>query len=275
MAWQLMLPAVLAPTGQRRCCQCGSVHLLQATSSGLFDHFKGILKEERSFSFFHDNTTSIYCSFSEEIDLWTLLFNRTRKSTVHKTECNRAYIYLQLLFTALFITLLTLVLASLLSLSILCCSHVFKLKEGRFRLDVRGRLFTERVISCWNKLPRDFVDSPSLGVFKAGLDEAHGNLTLYLIYCWQPCLLQGVGTWWSLRVLPAQAVLWFDNPWSWSLHVITAASVCSAAAIPSKEKHVWWGSMIFHSVRAGKHLYSSVHIYLREHTLVWNTLSLQ
>lgn len=169
MAWQLMLPAVLAPTGQRRCCQCGSVHLLQATSSGLFDHFKGILKEKRSFSFFHDNTASIYCSFSEEIDLWTLLFNSTTKSTVHKTECNRAYIYLQLLFIALFITLLTLVLASLLSLSILCCSHVFKLKGGRFRLDVRGRLFTERVISCWNKLPRDFVDSPSLGVFKAGL----------------------------------------------------------------------------------------------------------
>lgn len=69
MAWQLMLPAVLAPTGQRRCCQCGSVHLLQATSSGLFDHFKGIFKEERSFSFFHDNAASIYCSFSEEIDL--------------------------------------------------------------------------------------------------------------------------------------------------------------------------------------------------------------
>ena len=70
----------------------------------------------------------------------------------------------------------------------------FKLKQGRFRLDVWKKYFTQKVISCWNKLPRDFVDSPSLEVFKAGLDEAHGNLTLYLIYCWQPCLLQGVGT---------------------------------------------------------------------------------
>ena len=29
----------------------------------------------------------------------------------------------------------------------------FKLKEGRFRLDVRGKLFTMRVLRCWNRLP--------------------------------------------------------------------------------------------------------------------------
>lgn len=44
-------------------------------------------------------------------------------------------------------------------------------------MDVRGRLFTERVMSCWNKLPGDAVDSPSSEVFKAGLDAALGNLT--------------------------------------------------------------------------------------------------
>ena len=29
----------------------------------------------------------------------------------------------------------------------------FKLKEGRFRLDVRGKLFTLRVVRCWNSCP--------------------------------------------------------------------------------------------------------------------------
>ena len=29
----------------------------------------------------------------------------------------------------------------------------FKLKEGRFRLDVKGKLFTKRVVRCWNSCP--------------------------------------------------------------------------------------------------------------------------
>jgi len=52
----------------------------------------------------------------------------------------------------------------------------FKLKEGRFRLDVRGKLFTMRMVRCGNRLPREVVDAPSLEVFKARLDEALGNL---------------------------------------------------------------------------------------------------
>ncbi|KFV18734.1 hypothetical protein N340_02937, partial [Tauraco erythrolophus] len=52
----------------------------------------------------------------------------------------------------------------------------FKLKEGKFRLDIRKKFFTQRVVRHWNRLPREVVDVPSLEVFKARLDEALGNL---------------------------------------------------------------------------------------------------
>ncbi|KFV13250.1 hypothetical protein N340_01582, partial [Tauraco erythrolophus] len=52
----------------------------------------------------------------------------------------------------------------------------FKLKEGRFRLDIRKKFFTQRVVRYWNRLPREVVGTPSLEVFKARLDEALGNL---------------------------------------------------------------------------------------------------
>ncbi|KFW07783.1 hypothetical protein N326_10023, partial [Eurypyga helias] len=52
----------------------------------------------------------------------------------------------------------------------------FKLKVGRFRLDIRKKFFTQRVVKHWDRLPREAVDAPSLEVFKARLDVALSNL---------------------------------------------------------------------------------------------------
>ncbi|KFP97181.1 hypothetical protein N330_10371, partial [Leptosomus discolor] len=52
----------------------------------------------------------------------------------------------------------------------------FKLKEGRFRLAVRKKFFTVRLVRHWHRLPREAVAAPSLAVFKARLDGALGNL---------------------------------------------------------------------------------------------------
>ncbi|KFR11211.1 hypothetical protein N306_09593, partial [Opisthocomus hoazin] len=52
----------------------------------------------------------------------------------------------------------------------------YNLNEGRFRLDIRKKFFTMRVVKHWNRLPREAVDAPSLSVFKVRLDGALSNL---------------------------------------------------------------------------------------------------
>ena len=51
-----------------------------------------------------------------------------------------------------------------------------KLKEGRFRLDVRKKQFTSKVVRHWHRLSREAAGAPSLEAFQTWLDGHLGSL---------------------------------------------------------------------------------------------------
>ena len=55
-----------------------------------------------------------------------------------------------------------------------------ELRQSRFRLDIRRKFFTQSVVMHCNRLPKEVVDAPSLGAFKARLDVALGYLVWWL-----------------------------------------------------------------------------------------------
>jgi len=51
-----------------------------------------------------------------------------------------------------------------------------RLKEGWLRLDVRNKFFIQRVMRHWHRLPREFVDAPSLEALQARPRGFQGSL---------------------------------------------------------------------------------------------------
>jgi len=49
--------------------------------------------------------------------------------------------------------------------------NVLRLRQGRFRLVVMKKFFSKTVLRCWNGLPMDMVQSPSLEVIKKHLGD--------------------------------------------------------------------------------------------------------
>jgi len=53
---------------------------------------------------------------------------------------------------------------------------LYRLEEGRFRIDIRKKFCTVRVVRHWHKLPSEVVGAPTLEAFKARLYGAISNL---------------------------------------------------------------------------------------------------
>jgi len=51
-----------------------------------------------------------------------------------------------------------------------------KLCQGKFRLDIRKRFFTERVIGHLDRVRREVVTAQSLSEFKEHLDDALSHM---------------------------------------------------------------------------------------------------
>ena len=49
--------------------------------------------------------------------------------------------------------------------------HRFKMQGARFKGDVRGKFFTQRVVGAWNSLPGEVVEADTIVSFKGRLDK--------------------------------------------------------------------------------------------------------
>jgi len=108
----------------------------------------------------------------------------------------------------------------------------FKLRQRRFRVDIRRKFSTQRVMTHWNRLPKEAVDAPSLEAFKARLDVALGSLG-----CWLATLhiAAGVGTGWSLWSFSAQA-----NLWLYEIEQLPDNGAATAQAKASHNRLFWY-----------------------------------
>jgi len=81
--------------------------------------------------------------------------------------------------------------------------QVLALNEEKFKLDISMKIFIQKVVRHWHRLPREAVGAPSLQVLRATLDGALGSLIWWVA----TSPLQRVGTGWSLKSLPTKIIL--------------------------------------------------------------------
>ena len=51
-----------------------------------------------------------------------------------------------------------------------------ELRHSRFRLDIRRKFFTQKVVTHWNRLPKEVVHAPFMEAFRARLEVVLGSL---------------------------------------------------------------------------------------------------
>jgi len=61
---------------------------------------------------------------------------------------------------------------------------IFKLRQGRFRLDIRNNLSSKRVVMHWHGLPTKGVESPPLQVFRKRVDVALSDMVWWVWWGW-------------------------------------------------------------------------------------------
>ena len=54
--------------------------------------------------------------------------------------------------------------------------HGLRVRGARYKTNVRGQFFTQRVVGMWNALPSKVVEAGTLGLFKSHLDSHMSGL---------------------------------------------------------------------------------------------------